>query len=133
MPDYVGRTSEKRQAQITIPTPDGPIERQGLVQVSSTSTRSVEVRNDSKQPIRLALTLPYTDRHVPSPPGLVGPALWLPEQGVWSSQPLTIPVGASTPLDMALPQGWLAGKFLPESITILSGGGAGGGPGLPGM
>ena len=133
MPDYVGRTSEKRQAQITIPTPDGPIERQGLVQVTSTSTRSVEVRNDSKQPIRLALTLPYTDRHVPSPPGLVGPALWVPQQGVWSSQPLTIPVGASTPLDMALPQGWLAGKFLPESITILSGGGAGGGPGQPGM
>jgi len=133
MPDYVGRTSEKRQAQITFQTPDGLFERPGEVQVTSTSTRSVEVRNNSKQPIRLQLNLNFSHRHVPSPPEKYEPAQWVPQQGVWSSQPLTIPVEASTTLDMALPLGWRAGKFLPESITILSGGGAGGGPGLPGM
>ena len=133
MPDYVGVTSENRKAQITFQTPDGPIERPGILRVTNISIRSGEVRNDSGQPIRLALTLPYTDRYVPSAMGQFQHFQWKPQQGVWSSEPLTIPIGASTTLDMALPQGWRAGKFLPESIKILSGGGAGGGPGLPGM
>ena len=124
MPDWVGSTS-------TYKNPLGSIKQ--VTQSTRTSTRSVEVFNDSKQPIRLALTLPYTDRYVPSVMGPFVHGQWVPQQGVWSSQPLTIPVGASTTLDMALPQGWRAGKFLPESITILSGGGAGGGPGQPGM
>ena len=124
MPDWVGSTS-------TYKNPLGSIKQ--VTQSTRTSTRSVEVFNDSGQPIRLALTLPYTDRYVPSVMGQFVHGQWVPQQGVWSSQPLTIPVGASTTLDMALPQGWRAGKFLPESITILSGGGAGGGPGQPGM
>ena len=127
MPDWVGSTS-------TIQTLDGPMKHPHITQSTWTSTRSVEVFNDSgQQPIRLALTLPYTDRYVPSVTGQFEHGQWVPQQGVWSSQPLTIPIGASTTLDMALPQGWRAGKFLPESITILSGGGAAGGPGLPGM
>ena len=134
MPHYVGWVSDASAATTTIQTPEGPIKHPHITQSTSTSTRSVEVFNHSGQPIRLALTLPYTDRCVPWFTDQYKPThQWKSQKGVWSSQPFAIPVGASTTLDMALPQGWRAGKFLPESITILSGGGAGGGPGLPGM
>ena len=114
MPDYIGTVSEKRTVQVTIPTPKGPIKQRGLLQVTSTSTRSVEVFNDSKQPIDLELILCFTHRHVPSPPDQYEPAQWMPQPSALLSKPFTIPVGASTTLKMSLPQGWSAGKILPE-------------------